>query len=250
MTGPPAPFLDRTPGVPDVRGAVHRPAEANGDGLVLTHGAGSSADSALLVALAEAFAATGVTVLRCDLPFRQTRPTGPPSPRGAATDREGLRRAVLAMRAMAAGRVVVGGHSYGGRQATILVAAEPELVAGLLLLAYPLHPPTRPRELRTAHFGGIRVPALFVHGTTDPFASIDELTAALALIPAPTRLLAVDGAGHDLGRGRRPVTAGTPFPDTVVAALADLLGGSARATAAQRATGSSSRFPHSTHERS
>jgi hypothetical protein len=43
---------------------------------------------------------------------------------------------------------------------------------------------------------------LFVHGTTDPFGTIDELRAALALIPAQTRLLPIEGAGHDLRRGR------------------------------------------------
>lgn len=228
MSEPPEPFVDRTPGVPDVRGILHRPAEPNGDGLVLTHGAGSNADTPLLVSLAEAFAATGVMVLRCDLPFRQARPTGPPSPRGAATDREGLRRAVVAMRALAPGRVFVGGHSYGGRQATILVAADGDLVAALVLLAYPLHPPTRPAELRTAHFGSVRAPALFVHGTTDPFGSIDELSTALALIPVPTRLVTVDGAGHDLGRGRRPIKTGVPFAESIVTELAELLTGRPR----------------------
>ena len=229
MSEPPEPFVDRTPGVPDVRGVLHRPTEPNGDGLVLTHGAGSNADNPLLVSLAEAFAATGVTVLRCDLPFRQARSTGPPSPRGAATDREGLRRALIAVRALAPGRVFAGGHSYGGRQATILVAAEGELVAGLLLLAYPLHPPARPTELRTAHFGSVRAPALFVHGTADPFGSIDELSTALALIPVATRLVMVEGTGHDLGRGRRPIKAGTPFAETVVTELAELMAGKPRA---------------------
>jgi predicted alpha/beta-hydrolase family hydrolase len=93
----------------------------------------------------------------------------------------------------------LGGHSYGGRQATMLCADEPDLVGGLLLLSYPLHPPRKPEQLRTQHFSKLVTPALFVHGTRDPFGSIEEMQSALKLIPAKTELLKVDGAGHDLG---------------------------------------------------
>ena len=106
--------------------------------------------------------------------------------------------AVAYMRQQASGRMFLGGHSYGGRQASILCAAEPRLVDQLLLLSYPLHPPQRPGELRTAHFPELATPALFVHGTRDGFGSIDELAAALKLIPAPTALLPITGAGHEL----------------------------------------------------
>jgi len=185
-----------------IHGFLHRPETANGDGLVLTHGAGGNCQMPLLVAAAEAFAATGVTVLRCDLPFRQRRPKGPPSPAGAAADRAGLKQAAAAMRELARGRVFLGGQSYGGRQASMLAAEEPELAAGLLLLSYPLHPPGRPKRVRTEHFPRLAVPVLFVSGTADPFGTPDELRAAISAIPAPTRLISLDGAGHDLKRGR------------------------------------------------
>jgi uncharacterized protein len=187
---------------PGVRGFLHRPRQADGRGLVLTHGAGGNCTAPLLVAAANAFADAGLFVLRCDLPFRQRRATGPPSPATAAADRAGLKSAVLAMRELATGVVFLVGQSYGGRQATMLAADEPELVAGLLLFSYPLHPPGKPDRLRTEHFPRLRVPAVFVQGTSDPFGSIDELRAALALIPAPTRLIPIDSAGHDLKRGR------------------------------------------------
>ncbi len=181
-----------------MRGFLHRPAAASGDGIVLTHGAGANCSSPLLLALANAFCDSGMTVLRCDLPFRQARPHGPP-PRGSAErDREGLRAAVEAIREEVQGRTFLGGHSYGGRQATMLAASEPALVAGLLLLSYPLHPPKRPTEMRTAHFPELRTPALFVSGTRDGFGSIEELTSALRLIPARTHLLPIGGAGHEL----------------------------------------------------
>jgi len=180
-------------------GFVHTPDPANGQGLVLTHGAGSNAGAPLLVSLAEAFCAAGFTVLRCNLAFRQARPHGPPFPGMAAQDRAGLARAVRVLREQVAGKVFLGGHSYGGRQSTILAADEPALAAGLLLLSYPLHPPRRPAELRTAHFPKLTTPALFVHGTRDPFGSVDELRAALELIPAHHQIVTIEGAGHDLG---------------------------------------------------
>jgi predicted alpha/beta-hydrolase family hydrolase len=185
-------------GKPPVRGFLHLPANPSGDGLVLTHGAGSNCQSPLLVALATAFSESGLTVLRCDLPFRQLHPHGPP-PRGSGEhDREGLLHAVEAMRLKVSSRVFLGGHSYGGRQATMLAAAKPGLVDGLLLLAYPLHPPKKPEQLRIDHFPNLRTPALFVHGSRDGFGSMEELTAALKLIPAHTELVTLQGAGHDL----------------------------------------------------
>jgi hypothetical protein len=81
----------------------------------------------------------------------------------------------------------------------MLCAEEPELVSGLLLLSYPLHPPRRPEQQRTQHLPDLRTPTLFVHGTHDPFGSIEELQRAMKMIPAKTKLLSVEGAGHDLG---------------------------------------------------
>jgi uncharacterized protein len=184
---------------PFVRGLLHRPANPNGDGLVLTHGAGSNCQAPLLIALAEEFAESGFAVLRCDLPFRQDRPYGPPGPGDAKRDRAGLKNAVAALQETARGRIFLSGHSYGGRQASMLCAEQPEEAAGLLLLSYPLHPPRKPDQLRTQHFFNLRTNTLFVHGTRDPFGSIAEIEQALKLIPAKTKLLTVEGTGHDLG---------------------------------------------------
>jgi len=184
-----------------VRGVLHRPSVANGDAFALTHGAGSNANAPLLVRMATALADAGYLALRYDLPFRMARPKGPPFPAMAARDREGVRQAVGALRKLAGGRVFAGGHSYGGRQ-TAMAAAEHgvlgELASGLLLLSYPLHPPRKPEQMRTAFFPELRTPALFVHGTADPFGTVEELRAAITAIPAHTDLLVVEGAGHDL----------------------------------------------------
>jgi predicted alpha/beta-hydrolase family hydrolase len=184
---------------PKVRGYLHTPATANEMGLVLSHGAGSNAQAPLLVALAETFATAGFTVLRCDLPYRQTRSFGPPGPADAARDRAGLSNAVAAIRKITPGRVILGGHSYGGRQSSMLCAEQPDLVPALLLLSYPLHPPRKPEQQRTQHLPDLRTPTLFVHGTRDPFGSIAELEQAIKMIPARTKLIAIEGAGHDLG---------------------------------------------------
>jgi predicted alpha/beta-hydrolase family hydrolase len=93
----------------------------------------------------------------------------------------------------------------------MLAAGEARLVDGLLLLSYPLHPPGRPAELRTAHLPKLTAPTLFAHGSRDPFGSLEEIDAARALVAAPTALVSVTGAGHDLfrapGRAGRDVAA-------------------------------------------
>jgi hypothetical protein len=106
------------------------------------------------------------------------------------------------MREQVDGPVVLAGHSYGGRQATMLSAEAPDLAHALLLLSYPLHPPNRPDKPRTAHFPALRTPSLFVHGGKDPFGTIEEMRAALETIPARKELVVLDGLKHDLGRGR------------------------------------------------
>lgn len=204
---------------PPIRGFLHTPEAPNGSGLVLTHGAGGNAQAPLLRALADTFAVAGYTVLRCNLPYRQARSFGPPGPADASRDRAGLKNAIAALKRIVneAGRVppftdlasgkrdngearmFLGGHSYGGRQSSMLCAEEPELVAGLLLLSYPLHPPRRPEQQRTQHLPDVRTSTMFVHGTRDPFGSIEELQRAMKMIPAKTKLLTIEGAGHDLG---------------------------------------------------
>jgi uncharacterized protein len=190
--------FDDLGGDPSIHGWLHVPARPTGKAIVLTHGAGADCQSKLLVEMSNALAESGFTVLRFDLPFRRERPHGPPSPGSAARDRDGLRRAALIMRERENSQVFLGGHSYGGRQATMLASEEPQLADGLLLLSYPLHPPRKPNQLRTSHFPKLTTPAFFVHGTRDPFGTTAEMNSALELIPGSHAMLEVDGAGHDL----------------------------------------------------
>lgn len=183
---------------PGVRGFLHQPAQnPPRAAMVLVHGAGGNSRAPLMVAVASAFAEKGYVVLRCDLPFRQERAQGPPhgSPK---RDQDGIRLAAAVVREVAPGcPVVVAGHSYGGRQSTMVAAETPDLADGLLLLSYPLHAPGK-AEPRTQHFPALRTPALFVHGTRDPFGTIEEMEAALVAIPSRHALRVVQGGGHGL----------------------------------------------------
>jgi uncharacterized protein len=201
------------PTIPPTPGYLHKPAQPNNTAVVLTHGAGGNCHSKLLVSVSEALAAAGFTVFRFDLPFRQARPYGPPHPGTATADREGLRQTAAQIKlfmkhlqkSSAAPRVILAGHSYGGRQASMLVAENPEAADALLLLSYPLHPPNKPTQLRTKHFPELTKPALFVQGTRDPFATIEELSLALNEIPAPHHLFQIENAGHDLQPKKSPI---------------------------------------------
>lgn len=172
--------------------------------LLITHGAGSNRNAPLLVAIQSALPT--IDVVRYDLPFRQARPKGPPRPGDAVHDRAGLKQEILTLRERNSGAVYIGGVSYGGRQCSMLVAEEPGLVDGLFLLSYPLHAPGKPAQLRTAHLPNIETPTLFIHGSRDPFGTLEQIENAMRLIPARTRLVSVQGAGHEL-KGAAPAAA-------------------------------------------
>jgi predicted alpha/beta-hydrolase family hydrolase len=87
---------------------------------------------------------------------------------------------ILATVPIAAGDVVIGGHSYGGRVASMVAAEHP--VSGLLLLSYPLHRPGHPEELKTEHWKTIRCPVLLLSGESDPFATIALLRRSVKLL--------------------------------------------------------------------
>lgn len=182
---------------------LHEPASGPIAALGLTHGAGGNCDSRLLQAVAERLASSGLLVIRYDLPFRESGRPGPPRPADSAKDRDGIRAIAARLRSLTSKPVYLAGHSYGGRQTTIAASETPGLADGLMLMSYPLHPPGKPEQLRIAHFPELRLPCLFVHGTKDPFGTIEEMQHQLRAIPGPVRLEPMDGAGHDLAKGRK-----------------------------------------------
>jgi len=187
---------------PGIRGWLHKPEKIQA-AMLLSHGAGSDCTAPLMMAVAKAFCDAGYCVLRWDLPFRQAGPRSSPGGSGKR-DRDGILTAVKLLRQLAPGvPLCLAGQSYGGRQSSMVAAEDSSVADRLLLLSYPLHPPGKPGQLRTDHFGLLRTPVLFVHGTRDPFGTVEEISEAIKLIPVAARLQVVEGAGH----GVPPATA-------------------------------------------
>jgi len=177
-------------------------------GVVLFPGAGSSAAYTSLVAMEEHLAP--VPVQRVDFAYRSA---GGRLPSRAPILIAEVRRAVLdacAQWSCAPHEIVIGGRSMGGRMCSLAVAGfdgnergaqpaqEPLVVGGLLCVAYPLHPPKQPHKLRVAHLPYVHVPSLFVSGTRDEFATMDEMKHHLAVLPTSPAMHFIDGARHDL----------------------------------------------------
>jgi len=182
----------------DIAGIAHEPDGTPSGVVVLTHGAGGSRESALLQKLCDEWARRGWLAVRYNLPYRRRRPKGPPSG-SAVADRAGIVEAITVCRDLADGPLIAGGHSYGGRQTSMVVAEDAQPVDLLTLFSYPVHPPGKPERARTEQLPDIAVPTVFTHGTSDPFGTLDELRAAAALIAAPTEIVEITGARYDLG---------------------------------------------------
>src|SRR5579875_2449309 len=180
-----------------IGGVAHEPRGTPCGVVVLTHGAGGSRESPLLQQVCDEWARRGWLAVRYNLPYRRRRPTGPPSGSGSA-DRAGIVEAIEVCRGLVDGPLIAGGHSYGGRQTSMVIADRAAQADLLMLFSYPLHPPGKPERARTEHLSDIAVPTVFTHGTSDPFGTPDEIRGAAALIPAPTQILQINGARHDL----------------------------------------------------
>ncbi len=186
----------------------HAAAAPVGATLILAHGAGAGQESAFMVAFAAAIAALGVDVVTFNFLYTERRRRLPD--RGPALEAcyratvEGVRAAVPSARR----KLVVGGKSMGGRIATQIAAAGPELpLSGLVLLGYPLHPPGRPETRRDRHLSAIARPMLFVQGSRDTFGTPAELEPVLhALTPRP-RLHVVEGGDHSFKLAGRNMAA-------------------------------------------
>jgi uncharacterized protein len=181
-----------------IAGVAHEPKGKAKGTVVLTHGAGGSRESPLLIRICDEWAGRGWLAVRYNLPYRRRRPKGPPSG-SAAADQAGVVEAIELARTLTNGPVIAGGHSYGGRMTSMVVADDAAAVDVLTLFSYPLHPPGKPERARIDHLPRITAPTVFTHGTADPFGTIDELRPAAALISAATELVEITGARHDLG---------------------------------------------------
>ncbi|HEY5243337.1 MAG TPA: alpha/beta fold hydrolase [Polyangiaceae bacterium] len=185
--------------------------------LVLGHGAGAPQTHPWMVAMAEAIAVQGIRVVTFNFLYAEGKRRVPDRPPVLEST---WRAALDAVRArFGASRPFIGGKSMGGRIATLVAAGDGVDVDGIVLLGYPLHPPAKPTQLRTAHLPRVRVPMLFVQGSRDPFGGPDELAPFLEGLPAGTRLFAVDGGDHSL---TRPKSSGETLAATMARVAAEI----------------------------
>lgn len=170
-------------------------------GLLLFHGAGSDRDHSSLVQLEHTLAP--LPVRRANFPYRSA---GKRPPDRAPVLFDAVRREAADFARQRGGTtrtLMLGGRSMGGRMCSMAVAGGGEIgralpAAGLVLIAYPLHPPGKPDKLRVEHLERIHVPCLFIHGTRDAFGSPEELQQWTASIPAEVTHVWMPGRGHDL----------------------------------------------------
>ncbi|MGZ4141812.1 MAG: alpha/beta hydrolase family protein [Actinomycetota bacterium] len=155
--------------------------ESGRDYLILGHGAGGTLQTPQLKTYAERIAARGLGAVRFNFAYAEAGKKAPDR-----TDKlEACYRAVAETVSARADRLFIGGRSMGGRIGSHIVA-QGFPVAGLVFLAYPLHPPGKPERLRDEHLKTITIPMLFLQGSRDPFAQPDLLDRTIAALPTAT----------------------------------------------------------------
>ena len=176
--------------------AVYEPA-TDGEDIALficAHGAGGNIADRSTLASANALREQGFGVVRFNFLYKE-KGSGRPDAMPKLTT---TFRAVVAQARAELGNprpLIIGGRSMGGRAASVL-ASEGFDADGLLLLAYPLHPPGAPEKLRDAHLPSITMPVLAFSGTRDPFVTPEIMTRVLMTVKAPWDMEWVEGADH------------------------------------------------------
>jgi uncharacterized protein len=202
---------------PGTTAAHYAAAGSVGALLVLAHGAGAGQRHPFMVSVAGALAGRGIDVVTFNFPYIEQKRRAPdPAPALESCFRAVITAAVdrglLGTR-----RLFIGGKSMGGRMATHLAAQGLDALAGVIALGYPLHPPGKPQQMRTAHLPAITVPLLIVQGERDAFGTPAELAPVIADMRAPVTLHVVAGGDHSLpARGRTNSDAIEPL-DVVIA---------------------------------
>lgn len=150
-----------------------------------------------MVRAGKELAARGITVATFDFPYITAGRGVPDKPPVLEAHWRKVLDEVRGRADFARLPLFIGGKSMGGRMATQLAAAEPELpVAGLVLLGYPLHPPGQPQKRRDAHLASIHKPMLVIQGSRDTFGTPDELRPILDALAPPASLHVVEGGDH------------------------------------------------------
>ena len=191
--------------------------------LILGHGAGAGQRSAFMVSFAEALAARGIDTATFDFLYTaEGRRLPDPNDRLEACWRAVI-ETIAKDKKLGANALAIGGKSMGGRIATQVAAAGAE-VAALVLLGYPLHPPGKPKQLRSRHLPKIAAPMLFVQGARDSFGTPEELRPVLATLRAPAELFVIDAGDHSFKVPKRAGVAQAAVYAAIQDKIADWLG--------------------------
>jgi predicted alpha/beta-hydrolase family hydrolase len=167
--------------------------DSDGTVFVFAHGAGGNMNDRGVASTARALQERGISTVRFNFLYKEKKSSRPdPMPRLKDT----MTAVVARVREEVAPRkLIIGGRSMGGRAASML-AADGFDCAGLLLLAYPLHPPGKPDQLRDAHLPSIKMPVLCFNGTRDPFCTPSLMEDVLKRVRTKWEMHWVDGADH------------------------------------------------------
>ena len=141
---------------------------------VLAHGAGAGMAHPFMAAVAAGLAERDIATLRYQFPYMERGSKRPDSP---AIAHAAVRAAVAhAIGLLPKIPIFAGGKSFGGRMTSQAQAAAPmPNVRGLVFLGFPLHPAGKPSQDRAKHLFDVKIPMLFLQGTSDKLAELDQL---------------------------------------------------------------------------
>jgi predicted alpha/beta-hydrolase family hydrolase len=204
---------------------VYRAPAQAGAALILGHGAGAGQRRAFMVDFSRAWSTLGIDVITFNFLYSEQ---GRRIPDRAPALEACYRAAIDAARAAvesARRSLFIGGKSMGGRIASQVAAADPQLpVSGLVFLGYPLHPPGKPSERRDKHLPAIRRPMLFAQGTRDAFGTPSELAPVLAALKPIPIVHVVERGDHSFKlRGKDPAAQAAVYAE-VQRAIVDFVG--------------------------
>jgi len=170
---------------------------------ILAHGAGAPQSSPWIVQAARGLAQRGVDVITFNFLYMEQRKKAPDKAELLEGTYTAVVKAVRERPAFGSNRLFIGGKSMGGRMASHIASKWDEAeggpggkLSGLIFFGYPLHPPGKPQQQRSAHLPLIRARMLFIQGTRDAFGTPDELQPVLDGLPVAATLSVVDGGDH------------------------------------------------------
>jgi predicted alpha/beta-hydrolase family hydrolase len=175
--------------------------------VVLGHGAGANQLSGFMVMIAQGLAALGIDVMTFNFVYKEQGRSIPDPKARLESCYQAVIKTARTNRKLKKNRLVIGGKSMGGRIASQVAAAEPDGIAGLVFLGYPLHAPGRPDKLRDAHLKDIPAAMLFVQGARDTFGTAEEIRAVIKRLHLPAKVYVIEGGDHSF---KVPKSLGVP----------------------------------------